>query len=150
MAHIARDEPAQQSVETREETIARVEDEQREVTGNRMSPAEDPSTRRGFNIEFHLVHWGSAAAAFVVVGLVILVVDGRWSVALGGALMASIVAAVLLTLLVVANEDGRVSDEVAEYSGPQTAPDQNAEIPTPPDAESDPTRVESGVPPTRR
>lgn len=150
MAHIARDEPAQQSVETRDETLARVADEQEEVTGHRIDLDEDPSTRRGFNFEFTLVHWGSAAAAFVVAAGVILVVDGRWGVAIGGGLTAAIVVAILMTLLLVASEDGRVSDEVAEYAGPQTAPDQNAEIPTPMDAHSGPSLSEQNVPPTRR
>jgi hypothetical protein len=125
---VQHDDPPTGHAETREETIARVVDEQ-EAAGARYGGSADPSARRGVNRALGRTHlvWGVigaviGAALGVILGLVPgpFETDGAGSVVGYAVLLAvacGIVAAVLASLVVLAREDGRIEREVERSTG---------------------------------
>ena len=131
---VQHDEPAYRDVETREETVARVMD-QEEAVGAEQGGSADPSTRRGLNRVLWRTVATWAGAGFVLgalIGLVLSVAPGPfetggmgdaagYAVGLGAAF--ALVVALLATLFLLEREDGRVEREVEHQStGEQPAP----------------------------
>lgn len=123
MAQTWRDRPAHsdEAAESREETLRSISAEAPRPTG------ADPSTRRGVTRNTAGLHFGAALVAFAITMLVVGLATGGWMLALAVGAAVALVASILVPLVFLEREDGRVSDEVAERSpAPATPPDQNA------------------------
>lgn len=127
-ASVQHDQPAEQHIETREETIERVVDSTEAVTAERGGSA-DPSSRRGLNrlLARTLSGFGLAGAVFgALLALLLSFLPGPiethdvlgvigYMIVLGAAFALGF--AVIGTLLNLAREDGRVEREVEEATG---------------------------------
>ena len=131
---VQHDEPAYRDVETREETVARVLD-QEEAVGSEHGGSADPSTRRGLNrVLWRTVGiWaGSGFVLGALIGLVLSVAPGPFETggageavgyAVGLGLALALVVGMLATLFTLEREDGRVERELEEQrTGDQPAP----------------------------
>ncbi|MCC6830560.1 MAG: hypothetical protein IT200_04370 [Thermoleophilia bacterium] len=111
----SRHEPARPNVESHEETLHRVEEEQHEVMDRGGRDLErDPSTRAGFT--WLLV--GTVAAALVVGYLVTFLVVGPisgWATAVNAGFAGALVLAVIAALLLAEGEDGRIARWVGRH-----------------------------------
>lgn len=105
----SRHEPARPNVEPHEETLHRVEEEQREVLSRSGQELDrDPSTRAGFT----WILIGTLAAAAVVGFLVTFLVTGfirGWEPGFHAGLAGGLVLAVIAALLLAEGEDGRIA-----------------------------------------
>jgi hypothetical protein len=130
---IQRDQPAHVEVETREETLARVMDED-EAVGAERGGSADPSTRRGLNRVLWRTVGTWAAAGFVLgalVGAVLSIAPGPFETgsvgdavgyALGLGAAFALVVGMLAALFTLEREDGRVERDVEKTTGEQPAP----------------------------
>jgi predicted lipid-binding transport protein (Tim44 family) len=121
------DRPATPHVESRDETIERVEAERQGELHRApgASPSADPSERAGFMPRLLGTLAAGAIGGYIVAFLVAWAVEGA-EPALHWGFAGALIGAVLVSLLANAVEDGRIARRTAPVSPGRTKPDQQA------------------------